>query len=172
MLVIKELNITNTPKFIFDSMINVKKLNTNLVGLEQILVFPYVAVSYDIYQTHIVFNNVDIYFECVNEEKYLVFALIDKNLDILENYKKLWDKIKMDIKKLERIVGNLYFQKNIMKVKFDADDDLVFNKIINVPMCATAVKKLFMNMIINFILKYIYIAVILIVLMVRVVMYV
>ena len=114
----------------------------------------------------------DIYFECVNEEKYLVFALIDKNLNILENYKKLWDKIKMDIKKLERIVGNLYFQKNIMKVKFDADDDLVFNKIINVPMCATAVKKLFMNMIINFILKYIYIVVILIVLMVRVVMYV
>ena len=33
MLVIKELNIMNTPKFIFD-MINVKKLNTNLVGLE------------------------------------------------------------------------------------------------------------------------------------------
>ena len=39
MLVIKELNITNTPKFIFDSMINVKNLNTNLVGLERILVF-------------------------------------------------------------------------------------------------------------------------------------
>ena len=34
-----------TPKFIFDSMINVKKLNTNLVDLEQILVFPDGAVS-------------------------------------------------------------------------------------------------------------------------------
>ena len=33
MLVIKELNITNIPKFIFDTMINFKKLNTNLVGL-------------------------------------------------------------------------------------------------------------------------------------------
>ena len=97
MLVIKELNITNIPKFIFDSMINVKKLNTNLVGLEQILVFSDGAVSYDIYPTHIDFDNVDIYFECVNEEKYLVSALIDKNLDILENYKKLWDKIKIDI---------------------------------------------------------------------------
>ena len=60
--------------------------------------FPDGAVSYNIYPTHIAFNNVDIYFECVNEEKYLVFALIDKNLDILENYKKLWDKIKTDIK--------------------------------------------------------------------------
>ena len=107
------------------------------------LVFPDGAVSYDIYPTHIVFNDVDLYFECVNEEKYLVFALIDKNLDILENYKKLWDKIKMDIKKLERITGNPYFEKDIMKVKFDADDDLVFNKIINVPMCAIVVKAVY-----------------------------
>ena len=93
MLVTKELNIMSIPKFIFDSMINVKKLNTNLVGLEKILVFPDGAVSYDIYPTHIVFNNVDIYFECVNEEKYLVFALIDKNLDILENYKNFGIKL-------------------------------------------------------------------------------
>ena len=170
MLVIKELNITNIPVFIFDSMINVKKLNTNLVGLEKILVFPDGAVSYDIYPTHIVFNNVDIYFECVNEEKYLVFALIDKNLDILENYKKLWDKIKMDIKKLEGIVGNLYFEKDIMKVKFDTDDDLVFNKIINVPMCAIGVKAVCEHD--NKFYPQIYLHSILIVLMMRVVMYV
>ena len=133
MLVIKELNIMNIPKFLFDSMINVKKLNTNLVGLEQILVFHDGAATCDIYPTHIVFNNVDIYFEFVNEEKYLAFALIDKNLDILKNYKKLWDKIKMDIKKLKEI-ENIYFEKDIMKVKFDIDDDLVFNKIISAPM--------------------------------------
>ena len=133
----------NIPKLIFDIMINVKKINTNLVGLEKTLVFPDGAVSYDIYLIHIVFNIVDIYFECVNEEKYLVFALIDKNLDILENYKKLWDKIKMDIKKLEGIVRNLYFEKDIMKVKFDTDDDLVFNKIINAPICAIVVKAVY-----------------------------
>ena len=85
----------------------------------------------------------DIYFECVNEEKYLVFALTDKNLDIQENYKKVWDKIKMDINKLEGIVGNLYFEKDIMKVKLDTDDDLVLNKIINVPMCVTVVKAVY-----------------------------
>ena len=140
MLVIKEVNITDTPKFIFDSMINVKKVNTNLVGLGQILVFTDGAVSYDIYPIHIVFNNVDIYFEYVNEEKYLVFALTDKNLNILENYRKLWDKIKMDIKKLKRIVENIYFEKDIMKVNFDTDDELVFNKIINAPVSAIVVK--------------------------------
>ena len=114
-----------------------------LKNLEQILVFPDGAVSYDIYPTYIVFNNVNIYFECVNEKKYLVFALIDKNLDILENYKKLWDKIKMDIKKLEGTVENIYFEKDIMKVKFGTDDDLVFNKIINAPICAIIVKAVY-----------------------------
>ena len=73
------------------------------------------------------FNNVDIYFECVNEKKYLVFALIDKNLDILENYKKNFG---IKLKKLKRTVGNIYFEKDIKEVKFDTDDDLVFNKII------------------------------------------
>ena len=85
----------------------------------------------------------DIHFECANAEKYLVFALIDKNLDILENYKRLSVKIKMDIKKLERIVGNLYFEKDIMKLRIDTDDDLVFNKILNVPMCAIVVKAVY-----------------------------
>ena len=143
-----------------------KKLNTNLVGLEQILVFPDGAVSDDIYPTHIVFNNVDIYFECVNEEKYLVFALTDKNLDILENYKKLWDKIKMDIKKLEGIVGNLYFEKDIMTLMM-----IWCLKNYKCPYVCDCSKSCY-NMIINFILEYIYIVVILIVLMMRVVMYV
>ena len=40
----------------------------------------------------------------------------------------------MNIKKLEGIVENIYFEKDIMKVKFDIDDDLAFNKIINTPM--------------------------------------
>ena len=30
--------------------------------------------------------------------KNIWLALIDKNLDILENYKELWDKFKMNIK--------------------------------------------------------------------------
>ena len=38
---------------------------------------------------YLVFHDVDIYFLCVDEEKYLVFALTDKNKEVLENYKKL-----------------------------------------------------------------------------------
>ena len=69
--------------------------------------------------------------------------LIYENLDILENYKKLSDKIKMDIKKLKEIVGNIYFDKDIIKVNFDTGDDLVFHKIINPPMCAIVVKAVY-----------------------------
>ena len=43
---------------------------------------------------HLVFSDVDAYFECINENKYLVFDLTDKNREALENYKELWNEIK------------------------------------------------------------------------------
>ena len=49
----------------------------------------------------------------------------------------------MNIKKLEGIVGNRCFEKDTKKVKFDNDDDLVFNSIINVPICAVVVKAVY-----------------------------
>ena len=49
---------------------------------------------------YLIFNDVDAYFLSVNEEKYLVFASTDKNKDILENYKELWDTIRKEISKI------------------------------------------------------------------------
>ena len=38
--------------------------------------------------SYLVFNDVDAYFECIDENKYLVFALTDKNREALESYKR------------------------------------------------------------------------------------
>ena len=43
---------------------------------------------------YFVFNDVDACFECIDESKYLVFALTDENGEALENYKELWSEIK------------------------------------------------------------------------------
>ena len=51
----------------------------------------------------------------------------------------------MDIKKIKGIVGNIYLEKDIMKVNFDTNDDLVFHKIINAPMCAIVVKAVYQH---------------------------
>ena len=38
---------------------------------------------------YLIFNNVDVYTEESNEDKYLLFASTDKNKEVLENYTEL-----------------------------------------------------------------------------------
>ena len=52
---------------------------------------------------YLVFNYVDAYCKCIDENKYLVFALTDKNREALENYKELWSEIKEEIETIKGI---------------------------------------------------------------------
>ena len=78
------------------------------------------------------FNDVDAYFERIDENKYLVFALTDKNREALENYKELWSEIKDEIETIKGIEP-IKYEKDFMKIKFESDDDLPFGKILNIP---------------------------------------
>ena len=83
---------------------------------------------------HLVFNDVDAYFEKCNENKYLVFALTGKNREALENYKELWDEIKDEIETI-REIEPIGYEKDFMKVRFESNDDLPLAKILNIPVC-------------------------------------
>ena len=67
-----------------------------------------------------------------NANKYLVFDSADENKEVLKKYKELWDGIKNEF---ETINGDKTgeFGKDFMKVKFDADDDLLLNKPLKFP---------------------------------------
>ena len=43
-------------------------------------------IFYGLNSFYLAFNGVDAYFECIDESKYLLFALTDKIRDALENY--------------------------------------------------------------------------------------
>ena len=83
---------------------------------------------------YLIFNNVDAYIEENNEDKYLIFALTDKNRETLENYTKLWDEIKDQV---ELIIGNkpTDYKKYFMKIRFESDDNLPLGKILKIPVC-------------------------------------
>ena len=78
----------------------------------------------------------------INENKYFVFALTDKNREALENYKEIWSEIKDQI---ELISGNkrIEYKKDFMKIKFKSDDDLPLSKILNIPVCVIIVRSVF-----------------------------
>ena len=74
------------------------KLDTSLLGVNQISFTNTDAAVYeieyfknldDVNPLYLVFNDADAYFECIDGNKYLVFARIDKNKRLLENYRKL-----------------------------------------------------------------------------------
>ena len=84
---------------------------------------------------YLVFNDVDVYFSYVDGEKYLVFALTDRNKEMLENYKRLWDEIKKEIRTIKGRIEPFEYEKDVMKIRFESDNGLPLNKIINVPLC-------------------------------------
>ena len=102
---------------------------------------------------YLIFNNVDVYIEENNENKYLIFASKDKNKETLENYRELWNEVKNQI---ELISGNkpIESKKDFMKIKFESDDGLPLGKIFSIPGCAIATGSVFQE--INNTHKFIY----------------
>ena len=104
----RELSIKNCPEYIFDSMANVKRLDTNLVSINEISFLNDNAVIYEIeyskdfndaYPLYLVFNDVDVYIPCV--DVYIWSVSTDKNEEVLKNYKKLWDEVKEEIRTIK-----------------------------------------------------------------------
>ena len=75
------------------------------------------------------FNNVDAYIIQEEENKYLNFALTEDNKEVLEPYKKLWSKIKIQIKAINS-GESIKCKNDFMKIRIDSYDDLPLNKIL------------------------------------------
>ena len=69
--------------------------------------------------------------------------LTDKNKDILENYKELWDSVKREISKINEKIEIFDFKGDAMKIRFKSDDKVPLSKIINIPMCTIIAKSAF-----------------------------
>ena len=113
-------------------MINIKIFDPSLLSIDKISFKSTDCVIYDIeYITikilnnanslYLSFNNVYIYIEENNENKYLIFASTDKNKEVLENYTELWDEIKDEIEAISN-VKQIKYGKDFMKVNFQSNE--------------------------------------------------
>ena len=124
-------------------MTNIKNLDINLLGINQISFTSTDSVIYDmgyfknlegVNSLYFILNDLDAYFEEHNENKYFVFALTDKNREALENYKELWSEVKDEIETIKGI-GPIKYEKDFMKIRFESDDNLPLCRILNIPVC-------------------------------------
>ena len=75
-------------------------------------------------------NHAKGYIEEKNGNKYFAFPSIDENKELLKNYADVWNGIKNKIKEIIDGKENNY-EKDYMKLKFNSDDDLLLNKLLN-----------------------------------------
>ena len=74
---------------------------------------------------YIVFNDLDLMFRKSGENKYLIFSSTEKNRLMLQNYTELFDEIAGQTESM--INDKVKYYKDIMRIKFKTNDDLVFN---------------------------------------------
>ena len=87
---------------------------------------------------HIVFNDIECIFRKCGIYSYLIFCETNKNKDMINNYIKIVDKLKEELLPwVDELEEDEIFNlgKNFMRFKFRTDDNLVYNKKINIPVC-------------------------------------
>ena len=145
MRTLRQITIKNCPGYFFNSMKNIMKLDTNLLCINQIAFTNADAVVYEIEYfknldgvnpLHLVFNDVDAYLECIDENKCVVFALTNKNRKALENYRELWNEIKEEIRTI-RGIKPFEYEKDAMRIR------LLLRRILNIPVCIIIARSVF-----------------------------
>ena len=132
-------------------MTNINDFDPSLLNTDEVSFKNDELVMYDIEciknlnslnSLYLAFNNLDAYIEKNGENKYLVFALTEKNKIMLESYTALRDEIKEQIELISNDKVN-EFNKDFMKIRFKPYDDLPLNKIINIPVCVIIMSSIF-----------------------------
>ena len=134
-------------------MISIKNCDPKLLSMDQVSFKNTDFVIYNIeYITmeslgganslYLVFNNVDVYTEENNENKYLVFSSTDENKEALENYTELWDESKDQIE-LISVNKPIEYKKDFMIIRFESDDNLPLGKLLNISVCIIVARSVF-----------------------------
>ena len=76
-------------------------------------------------------NRIKGHFEEVDGDKYLIIS--SENGDIMQKYQEVFDRIKEIIKKIYDYSQPIKYDDNYMKIKFNTDDNISLNKIIDFP---------------------------------------
>ena len=137
-------------------MINIKDFDSNLLKIDKksyknidIYYIGYITMKDSDYvkinsvnPLYLIVGKVDRYIEERNGNKCLIFASADKNKEVLTKYTKFWDEIKYLMKIIHSGEAGEY-RKDLMKVKFNSDDNLPLNKILKLHNITIVIKSVF-----------------------------
>ena len=90
---------------------------------------------------YLIINKVDGYFEEINENKYLTQVPTDESKQKVEKYEELWSKIRYLIRSITKKLDD--YDEKYKKIKFNSDDELALNNMIDIPRTIIVVRAVF-----------------------------
>ena len=140
MKTIRELNIKDWFGYFFKEMVNILDIEPEYFMINDFKGYKDGSAIFNVCYCnensvpHIDFNDVECIFRKSGVFIYLIFCESDKNKKILDSCTGIVDQLKEEILSFE---DDDYFVmgKDFMRFRFRTDDNLVYNKIVNIPVC-------------------------------------
>ena len=151
------MNIKNRTHYLFNDIINIKDFDWSLIKIGKKSYknigsyhIGYITIKkIDDYENintvnplYLIIGKADGYIEENNGNKYLIFTSTDGNKKVLAKFTKFCDQIKHLIETANEGKKGEY-EKNFMKVKFDSDDNVPFNKLLKLHTLTVIVRSVF-----------------------------
>ena len=151
MKTIRQINNKNRQGHFFSNMTNIRDFDPNLLDIDMItfksndLIIYHVKYINNLESSnslYLDFNNLDAYIGENGEDKYLVIAITHNNGSFLGKDTEIWNKIREQIR---LVIGDemIEYSKDFMKIKFELDDDLPLDEILDIPVCILITRGVF-----------------------------
>ena len=98
---------------------------------------------YRVNPLYLIFDKVNGQFEEINGNKYLILVPANESKEKIKKYEELWIKIRDLIRSITKNLDD--YDEKYMKIKFNSDDNLPLNKIIELPIMAIVVRAVFLE---------------------------
>ena len=139
--VIKQINIKNRTYYFYNDIIDLENFKSNLLKIDKksykdigIYNIGYITIKkiddyeniYSVNPLYLTITHASGYIEEKGVNKYLVFNSADENKELLKKYNDVFNGIRDKIKEINS--DECDYEKDYMKIKFNSDDNLPFNK--------------------------------------------
>ena len=140
---VKDIDIKNCTYYFFNDIIDKEIFNPNNNKIDEksykiILIYyiGYVTIKeygkiYSLDPLHLIFRNVNGYFEEINKSKYLTLVLTNEGKEKIKKYEELSSKIRDLIRSVTK--NSDYYDEKHIKITFNSEDELPLNKAIKIP---------------------------------------
>ena len=137
-------------------IINIKYFDPNKIKLDEktyenifIYYIRYVTVKNSKYVKHnsvnpfhLIISKLNKYLDEINKNKYLTLVPTNESKKIIKKYEELWSKIRYLVRSITKNSDD--YDEKYMKIKFDSDNELPLNKMIEVHNIIFVVRAVFL----------------------------